>query len=75
MNNKSPKIQARSTLSAIRKKCLECSDGPKAVRECPSGNCPLHPFRMGKNPFRKKRTLSDGEKRKLLSRLSGSVAE
>ena len=37
---------------AIRQKCLECQGGSrKAVRNCADG-CPLHPYRMGRNPAR-----------------------
>ena len=40
-------------IKAIRAKCLECSAGqPKEVRECVIQDCPLYPFRMGKNPNR-----------------------
>ena len=40
-------------LKAIRAKCLDCMcDQPKEVRLCPSTDCPLYPFRMGKNPNR-----------------------
>ena len=40
-------------LKAIRKKCLECCCGQcKEIRLCPSKDCPLYPFRFGKNPNR-----------------------
>lgn len=38
----------------IRGKCLDCVGGYEAeVRKCVLYNCPLWPFRMGKNPFHK----------------------
>ena len=38
-------------LKAIRAKCLDCVCGqPQEVRLCPCKDCPLYPFRMGKNP-------------------------
>ncbi len=38
-------------VKSIRKYCLDCAgDSPKEVRLCPAKNCPLYPFRMGKNP-------------------------
>ena len=38
-------------LKAIRIKCLDCSAGqPKEVRLCPSHDCALWPYRMGKRP-------------------------
>lgn len=42
-----------SPLKIIRAKCLDCSGGAKRdVRECKFPDCPLYPFRMGKNPYR-----------------------
>ena len=39
-------------IKAIRAKCLECSCGNNAeVRECVIPDCPLYPYRMGKNPY------------------------
>jgi hypothetical protein len=39
-------------LKVIRSKCLDCSGGqPSEVRYCPVEACPLHPYRMGKNPL------------------------
>lgn len=44
----------KSPLKAIREKCLDCSGWqPKEVRLCPHAECPLYPFRLGKNPNRK----------------------
>ncbi len=44
----------QSTLRAIRAKCIECSNGSKKyVAECDILDCPLHLFRLGKNPNRK----------------------
>jgi len=41
-------------LQAIRLNCLECGDGtPKQVRGCHIDDCPLYPFRFGRNPQRK----------------------
>lgn len=49
-----------SPLKSIRQFCMQCKGGSgggrkpwKAVRECQVTTCPLHPFRMGKNPFQK----------------------
>lgn len=39
-------------LKAIRSYCLDCClDQPKEVRLCPAGDCAIHPFRFGRNPF------------------------
>ena len=47
--------KVRSPLTAIRAKCIECSNGYLVeVRDCPVTKCALHPFRMGSNPFHAK---------------------
>ena len=41
-------------LKAIRAKCLDCCCGSSdEVRICHIDRCTLHPFRFGKNPFRR----------------------
>ena len=46
-------------MRAIREKCLDCScQQPMEVKECTVKACALHPFRMGKNPYRAKRVMS-----------------
>ena len=51
---------------AIRLKCLDCTcNQPVEVRKCPSTNCPLWRYRMGKEendelkPVREKRQKSE----------------
>lgn len=57
-------------IKAIRAKCIDCCCGSTAeVKECPSYKCPLHPFRMGKNPYRQRREMTEEEKRVLADRL------
>lgn len=49
-----------SALKAIKKECLNCMgytgknlpSTTRRVRECESADCPLHPYRLGKNPNR-----------------------
>ena len=49
-----------SALKAIRLKCMDCvCQQIVEVRECPSNDCPIHPYRMGRNPPEKKRKLSE----------------
>ena len=58
-----------SPLKAIRAYCLDCTCNQIAeVRACEIANCPLHPFRFGKNPFRKN-DLSEEERAKRAERL------
>lgn len=57
-----------SPVKAIKKYCLDCSGGSKKeVRECIILDCPLYPFRMGKNPNRKgiRNSVSTIEKKQI----------
>lgn len=41
-------------VKAIKKHCSDCSSGSKKeVRACVITDCPLFPYRIGKNPNRK----------------------
>lgn len=43
--------KAPSMARAIRKRYLDCSGGfMNEVRDCTATNCPLFPYRFGKNP-------------------------
>jgi len=54
----------------IRKFCLECMSGQYSeVEACKSERCWLFPYRMGKNPKRKKRQLTEQQKAKLRENL------
>lgn len=58
-------------VKAIRKKCLECCCGQvKEVELCTVKDCALYPFRMGKNPYRRKRTLTDEQRAAMAARLA-----
>lgn len=46
-----------SPLRAIRKTCLDCSGGAKAVAYCTCTNCHLWPLRFGKRPGTVRRTV------------------
>ncbi len=44
-----------SPLRALRLNCLDCCNGSaQEVRLCTAVDCPSWPFRMGKNPWRRK---------------------
>lgn len=47
----------QNPVKAIRAKCLDCC-GQQAneVKMCPAQDCPLYPFRLGKNPYRSSAT-------------------
>lgn len=41
----------KEILQTIRQNCIECCGGsPKEVSLCPIQRCPMHPFRMGRDP-------------------------
>ena len=45
-------MEGISPVKAIRAKCLDCScDSAYEVQNCPVTDCPLYPFRFGKNPY------------------------
>lgn len=49
-----------SAQKAIKAKCLDCCCYQKdEVRQCTSNACPLWPFRLGRNPYKKKRELTE----------------
>jgi hypothetical protein len=57
----------------IRAKCLDCCCGsPYEVRRCISIDCPLWPFRMGTNPWR--RPMPDDRRHALAERLRNRLA-
>ena len=58
-----------SPLKAIREKCIDCSGGSMSeATNCEVEQCPLHPFRKGKNPFRT-RTMTPEQKAAARDRL------
>lgn len=61
----------KNPVKAIREFCLDCcGDSSAAVKECTSSNCALHPFRLGKNPYRTKREMTDEQKEAAKIRLA-----
>lgn len=55
MNNSNP-------LKAIRAKCLDCCCmSANEVKLCTFESCALYPFRLGKNPYRKKKEYTEDE--------------
>ena len=56
-------------IKAIRLHCLECSGGSSnEVRLCVIPDCPLYPFRLGKNP-NIKREYSEEQRAKMQEQL------
>ncbi|CAB4202253.1 hypothetical protein UFOVP1623_6 [uncultured Caudovirales phage] len=58
---------------SLRLRCLDCCAGAMSeVKLCPAVACPSWPFRMGKNPWRSKKVVTDAQKAALRSRLDTS---
>ncbi|PKN70127.1 MAG: hypothetical protein CVU54_06965 [Deltaproteobacteria bacterium HGW-Deltaproteobacteria-12] len=52
----------RCSVKIMRRFCLDCMGNNKAaVRECPTDDCLIHPFRLGKNPSLKGKGKSKAE--------------
>ncbi len=67
--------RAKNPLVAIRERCLDCCCGqPSEVRKCVSVTCPSWPYRLGTNPFRQKRVLSEEQKADMGKRLRAARA-
>ena len=63
-------IKLVAPLKAIRAKCIDCCCGSsKEVELCKTINCPIYHFRLGKNPYREKRVLSEEQRTKLAERM------
>ncbi len=59
-----------SPVKAIRAYCLECClESATEVKLCAAEECPLWPFRFGKNPNIKGRQLTDEEKKRAAENL------
>ena len=71
LDSKGPleKHSKKPLLKIIRSKCLDCCGGEHLeVRLCQHTDCDLWPYRMGKNPFCK-RKMTDKQKESATSRL------
>lgn len=60
-----------SVLKAIKKHCLTCGGMQRdEVIHCCVTHCYLWPFRFGKNPYRKKREMTEEQKEAMRQRMS-----
>jgi hypothetical protein len=63
-------VERQPVLQAIRAKCLDCSANQIGeIRRCVAHRCALWPFRMGVDPFRQRRELTEAQKAALSARL------
>lgn len=62
-------------MKAIRAKCIDCCCGQiNEIRLCPITECPLHFYRFGKDPTRKKGPMTEEQKAKLNMRFGRAVS-
>lgn len=74
MNDKEKKLT--NPVKAIRAFCVECCGGStNEVKLCQSSRCALHPFRLGKNPYRVKRELTEDQRLAAAERLKKARKE
>jgi hypothetical protein len=59
-------------MKAIRAKCLDCNSTASEVKLCPCTDCPLWPFRLGKNPNIKPRNLTEEQRKSAAERLKSA---
>lgn len=65
-----PDRKATSPLEAIKLMCIDCMGGLKnEVKYCPTKKCAVWEFRLGKNPYRKSRELTEEEKEQMKERM------
>ena len=62
-------FQRISRGDAIRAKCLDCASSAAEVRACEVGSCALWPFRMGTDPWREAREMSEEQRAAAVERL------
>lgn len=63
-------VYKTNPVKAIREKCLECCCGSiTEVKECTVERCPIYPFRLGKNPFRQKKEMTEEQRKAAGERL------
>lgn len=60
----------RNPVKAIRDKCIDCMCGQtNEVKQCTTARCPLYPFRLGKNPYRTSRVITEEQRARSAERL------
>ena len=62
--------KVKTPIKAIRAKCLDCSgDSRHEVKLCPISGCSLYPYRLGKNPNRIVKSMTEFQKAEIRDRL------
>ena len=77
MTNKQAALQTeeskeiKNPVKAIRAFCIDCCGGSSnEVKLCTAPKCALYPFRLGKNPYRTKRVMTDEQRAEATERLA-----
>lgn len=61
----------KNPVKAIRAKCLDCCGNMMSVvQDCGIPTCPIYPFRLGKNPFRTRKEMTEEQKEAVKERLA-----
>ena len=68
--------EIRNPVKAIRAFCIDCCGGNShEVKLCTAPNCVLYPFRLGKNPYRTKREMTEEQRAAAVERLAKARSE
>ena len=71
MMNKPEGQMITNPVKAIRAFCIDCCGGSSnEVKLCTAPKCALYPFRLGKNPYRAKRVMTDEQRAEAAERLA-----
>jgi len=63
--------EIKNPVKAIRAFCIDCCGGSyNEVKLCTAPNCALYPFRLGKNPYRTKREMTEEQRIAAAERLA-----
>lgn len=65
-----PAKEFKSSLRRIKAHCTECNPSKTVlgIKDCGGDKCNLYPFRLGKNPFKPKRTPQEPSESQKLAR-------
>jgi hypothetical protein len=64
-------LEGHPLLTVIKAKCIDCcGEQADEVRKCVAIRCPNWPYRMGANPFRATRELTEEQREQLVARLA-----
>jgi hypothetical protein len=68
-------LEGHPVLAVLRAKCVECCGGQESeVRKCVAVACPNWPYRMGANPFRAPREITEEQREQLVARMARARA-